>query len=451
MRYERVQFLNDSLHRPQPPAPMTGMPGKWTKYLRSLGRTFIAVLVMAGCDTFEEDVVQPVVSVSGEVVYVPIGGESIIDLGSLISSNVPVEVEITKHPRLGYLDDLGSAIYRYTPYPASSGRDSIGFTVRDLNQTMIFTNTVIVNVQAIPDDLPCGNYAVADYAFYYSDHKFIRSVFATGNDRLCSDDVTISVHKPSESYMPHFGVAEVTTYSGGQFISYHAGAGFSTTDTIMYKVVDNSNPSNVAYGLIFVNGKPDCKVILNNDVVRLTNTNEYGQYFIDVFSNDEYCTDLDEFYYSTEIVKEGRYGTCLISDEGVNEVDLRMYYTLSNNAPLSFVDTVKYQACLTGYCSTATIVVKRNKTDCFFEAVDDAVDFSGNAIQAVNIDALRNDQLCNALSSMKITIPPQHGSATVDQATNTIHYTRKRILNDALEYEICNGTACSRGMVYIKQ
>ncbi|MGC3943168.1 MAG: Ig-like domain-containing protein [Chryseolinea sp.] len=403
----------------------------------SILTALLFALVFAGCDTFDSEVANPEVKVSEEELFVLADGETVIDLKSLVSSNFSGRLSVTELPQHGTLQSVAEGLLRYAPHKGvKRSRDSFEFTVFNDNN-IVTKDTIYINVETDSTKLPCSIYPVADYVNQFDGES--ASISVLRNDILCGKSVNLSVYQPVSGFLPHHGTAEVS----GTTVVYRPGASFTGKDTVIYKLTNTQNPASFAYGFVYINRDSVCGFRLADDIYRLDTLQRPATYVLDVFANDLLCDSLND--YSISVVTAPWNGTVTRSGRG---------FTYKLNAQRNTVtDEFTYAVSKGGIQETARAVIHLEGAGgpCFFQAMSDSLDVSMLSTNIVNIDVLKNDQLCDSLKTFSITRQPKYGTASIDNGTKRIRYERVVLKTDSLQYEICNGNVCSRATVYIKQ
>ena len=403
----------------------------------SLSAVLLTGLFVAGCDTFESDVPSPAVEISGEELYVLANGETVIDLNAWVTANFAGKLAVTEQPKQGRLQPIADGLLRYTPDKGvQRSRDFFEFTVFH-NNSILKKDTVYINVETDSTSLPCNIYPVADYVTAFEGPSI--SVPVLKNDILCGKSVKISIYEPASNPLPRHGSAEVM----GTTVVYTPDGSFGGKDTLIYKVTAAQNPATYAYGFVYIDRDSLCNFLLAEDTYRIDTLKTPATYFLDVFANDVLCDSLSD--YSISVVTYPWNGTVTRAGRGFT-------YTL-NKQRNTATDEFTYAVSKGGVQQTARVLLwlEGAAGPCFFQAVSDSLDITALSTSIVNIDALKNDHLCDSLKSFTITQQPRYGSAYIDNSTKRIRYERVVLKSDSLQYEICNGKVCSRASVYIKQ
>jgi hypothetical protein len=407
----------------------------------SIWGCFLVALAMAGCDTFESDVVTPEVEIKKSDIYVLAGGDAVIDLRNLLSANFAGRLEITAPPTRGSMKSLSEGIVQYLPANRQArGSDSFEFTVFTLNNAVVTKDTVFIHVETDSTKLPCAIYPIADYVYGSAPGEAV-TIDVVRNDILCNKVVETSIYKPTPAFVPHHGTAEVN----GTSIVYTPGSTFAGRDTIIYKLTNRYDATDAGYGFVYIDRDPACGFTLRDDAYELDSLKSFETVYLPVFENDDLCDSLAE--YTIAVTTNPAHGSVAFAGNGFN-------YTLPAIAGEGFEDTFVYEVRRNGTQKSARVTLRTGSTPttpCVFRAVTDSLDLSGNTIPLMYLNVLYNDDLCDALQSITITRAPVHGTAFIDEETKAIGYSRNQFLNDSLQYEICNGTYCSRATAYIRQ
>lgn len=402
----------------------------------------VIIVLLSSCDVLEsdDDVLASVVNINDTEIYVLANTESFIDLQSKVETSQSVRIAVTSDPRHGDLTDLGYGILQYSPTAGSANaRDGFEFTVYSSSNEIIKKDSLIIIIENDSTNLPCNIYPVTDYVHSVGQNAVLIDV--TANDIICSNAVEVSVYKPESSYPPFYGTAQVQDNK----ILYTPGSTFDGTDKIMYKITA-SNPSRTAYGMVYITSDSSCSFSLANDLYTYDSLVQGSALQLDVFQNDSLCQAINQYQVN---VKSGpSHGTVSSTSGG-------FLYTVRDAVGLTFSDQFTYEVCIDATCKVAQVdieLVRDSVLNCYFRAMPDSVDISDNISGLIVVEVIKNDSICGALTSFVIKSHPVYGTASIDQANNTIGYQWDSSMNkdDTLKYEICNGDECSTASVYIK-
>lgn len=401
----------------------------------------VIIVLVSSCDILESDndVLTPVVEIKNKEIYVLANGQSFIDLQSKIQTSQPARLSVTSDPRHGKLIDLGQGILQYSPSTGSAkGRDGFEFTVYSNSNEIIKKDSVIIIIESDSTNLPCNIYPVADYVYSVRPEGVLIDV--TANDIICSNTIEVSVYKPADTFPPYYGTAQVQNNK----ILYTPESTFNGTDKIMYKV-SASNPTRIAYGMVYITSDSFCVFSVANDVYLYDSLFAGNTLEIPVFQNDSLCLALNQ--YQVNIKSNPSYGVVSPTPGGFR-------YTVGDFEG-RVADQFSYEVCIDATCKTARVDVKMavdSVWKCQLLAVPDSIDISKNVSGLIFLEVVKNDSICG-LKSFDITTHPVYGTAFINEANNTIGYQRDPLMNkdDLLKYKICNGNECSTAAVYIKR
>ncbi len=403
----------------------------------------MAVTIVAiSCDMLESDpdILQPTTELEGKEVFVLSNSASFIDLNASLKSNVPARIAVTSDTRLGKITDLGKGILQYEPTIGNSkGRDNFEFTVYTLNNEIIKRDTVIIVIENDSTNLPCNIYPRPDYVYGVSQDSVVIDVL--GNDIICGSSVTVSVFKPSNSFPPYFGQAEVL----GNKIKYVPGSNFQGADKIMYKISSVNDSSHVAYGMVYITNDSACNFRLSNDQYVFNHHAVDSLAVLPVFENDSLCHALNRYLIN---LKAGpQFGQVFRVANGFS-------YKVPATISYPFTDNFTYEVCLDAVCKTARVDIKVKQDSlmaCTIYARPDSFDISTLSTNVASLQVLLNDSICGSLKTFEITRSPKYGTSVINN--NVIKYERTMQIAtyDSLQYRICNDVGCSVAAVVIKR
>ncbi len=401
----------------------------------------IAIIVIS-CDMLESDpdILQPTTELTGKEVFVLANSASFIDLNASLKSNVPARIAVTSDTRFGKITDLGKGILQYEPTIGNSkGRDDFEFTVYTLNNEIIKRDTVVIVIENDSTNLPCNIYPRPDYVYGVNQDSVIIDVLS--NDIICGSNVTVSVFKPSNSFPPYFGQAEVL----GNKIRYMPGSDFQGADKIMYKISSVSDSSRVAYGMVYITNDSACNFRLSNDQYVFNQRAVDSLAVLPVFQNDSLCHALNRYLIN---LKAGpQFGQALRVANGFS-------YKVPANVSYPFADNFTYEVCLDAVCKTARVDIKLKQDSliaCTIYARPDSFDISTLSVNVANLKVLLNDSICGNLKTFEITRAPMYGTSVVSNNVIKYEQTMQTAQYDSLQYRICNDVRCSVAAVVIKR
>ncbi|HTF21849.1 MAG TPA: Ig-like domain-containing protein [Chryseolinea sp.] len=307
----------------------------------------LTAVLFAGCDTFESDVTEPAIQVSGEELYVLAEGETVIDLNALVSANFAGRLTVTELPTQGTLQNIAEGLLRYAPKKGlARTRDRFELTVFAADNRILKKDTIHINIETDSTKLPCNIYPIADHVTGFGNSVAVM-VNVLKNDILCGKTVIAEVYAPH--VMPRHGSAEMS----GATMVYTPGASFTGIDTIIYKVINVQNPSSSGYGFVYINRDslraviPESPCIFQavQDSVDITALST-SLIYLDVLKNDQLCDSLKIL----TITRHPRHGTAFIDNStkriGYNRVVLES-------------DSLQYEICNGRFCRRATAYIKQ--------------------------------------------------------------------------------------------
>jgi hypothetical protein len=406
-------------------------------------------LFLYSCDTFEADpdLQVPEVELESEELVVMNNGSTFIDLAAQVKSNVAVNFSITSPVQKGSLTNLGNGLLQYQPSAGlAKGRDSFVFSVFSQSNQLITKDTILIVIENDSTQLPCGVYTGDDYVYGFTGGAPV-VVNVLANDFVCSidsSDVRVSIHRPDQTFPPHFGSAAVVDNK----IVYTAGASFQSADTVVYKIASASDPTVMSYGVVYITNVGGCIPAAANDVYSIDALSIIGEsLFIPAFNNDHLCSIANASQVSFTDLPN--FGIVTITTGG-------FLYTVAEtvNMTENFVDVFVYRVCNGNHCASAQVTLLGSidpVVPCELKALADTIDLSQNTLSPIGLDVLFNDVICDSLKTFRITIFPTKGTATI--SGSIISYTRdfNKPDDDNLEYEICDELRCSSAKVFIKR
>ena len=400
---------------------------------------FLCLVLLAACDVLESDpdILEPEVEITGDEVYVLANGTSFIDLQSKVHSTLEARLAVTSSPSHGTLTDLGKGIIQYAPKVGNTRvTDGFEVTVFSKSNEILKKDTVVIVVENDSTKLPCSIYPINDYVYNVTSAV---TLDVTANDIICSDEVTVSVYRPENTFPPYYGTATVS----GKKIVYTPGTSFSGEDKLMYKLTAANDPKLTAYGMVYITGRPSCSLVLNDDAFvydSLVNNTVY----LPVFKNDSICEALN--LYQVNIKTNPLYGKASITSDGI-------LFEVPATADSIFYDHFTYEVCLDATCKTARVDVKHNADSvltCRMTAVGDSISVDATN-SFVYLDVLQNDSICTQMKTFEITKAPKYGTASVNLNKKQIEYRPDPFAtsDDWLDYKICDDEWCSTTTVYM--
>ena len=389
----------------------------------------LIMVAMSNCDTLEDDVIEPVTILnSGQGRAVLDGQSTVIDLKSSLEISVPVKTEIVRQPSFGVLADYGNGLYKYTADSDASGRqDIIGYTVSDLNDKLLTSDSILIDIVDQLSD-SCQLVALPDIVYSLQDSIFQIDVLA--NDLVCDSLLPVSVKVVRA---PMFGSAEVVNNE----VVYTAFSA-SQSDEFVYEVESAKDGSfNSLAAVTILPFVDSCTWQVNDDFFDYSAITG-GQKF-DVLANDQLCDAAD---FQISIVQEPTKGQAYFDDS------FALNFLLHDTYPAGNSDSLVYQLCINDECKTALVSFSLFPGTCDTLNINDDY-FEYQAInQTQFFEVLMNDQLCNTDSAFAISVidGPFNGQATFDE-NNTLNYVYSTGNTDSLWYQVCAGGGCESAMV----
>lgn len=311
------------------------------------------------CDVMEKDpdVLDPGADVVKKEVYVMSQSTSVIDLNSIVKSNLPVRLSVTETTRKGALVDLGKGLLQYSPFSSNAKiQDAFEYTVFSESNEVIKTDSVVIIVENDSTNLPCGIFPVNDSIATYPPDRSPITINVLANDYVCnadSADVILSIYTQGPNKPPYFGTAEVVN----NMIVYHPGNSYTGSETIIYTI--KAPDGTLAYGFVYLWPAPDvpCEMTLSDDLynVSIDSLGSSG-FFLQVFLNDTLCDQPVSMTDEISIPQAPGFGSASIETEGI-------YYWPDDPGPDTLrIDTLRYKVCRDALCRQARTVIKiKNK------------------------------------------------------------------------------------------
>ncbi|HMJ68823.1 MAG TPA: Ig-like domain-containing protein [Cyclobacteriaceae bacterium] len=310
----------------------------------------LALILGAGCDTMEQDADGQMLSINNDPAYFLPGGDGYIDLASRIISPGKIRVEITGSTRNGKLNDLGKGLLRYSPFPGSSSNDSFRFRVFSDENKVLGEDSIGIIIPSDTTNLPCNYvYSRNDTAWNVAGPV---SVDVLVNDYACSASLTVTVN-----VAPEHGTASVV----GNKIKYVPGPSFTGRDNFLYKAVTADPSIPAGYGMVRIFGTdtvstpgpgpdtvahPGCRPVAVDDLFFKLKTDTTA-IIMAVLANDSVCDTLD-----VRVAVQPRHGNAWV-DFDMRRIGYRHLRAETRD------DTLRYQICGPGGCTTARVIIKR--------------------------------------------------------------------------------------------
>ncbi len=337
-------------------------PRIYFRRLRSLAALVALIMsLFIACDVLEDDVSPdtPTVEVTGKEVYALTGNSAYIDLRAMVKTTESIRLTVTAQPTHGRLSDLQKGLLQYTPFNNfKNGRDGFQFSVFSADNKLLLQDTVVIIITPDSTDLPCGIYPVNDYVYGAIAEPVTVPVLS--NDVLCPDstNIRLEIYHSAAGFPPFQGTAEVV---GNQHIHYTPNAGFSGSDTVIYKVTSRLDTTKVGYGLLVIAAReitpppPACEWTLLDDSITINRSIDQDTVFLPIFKNDTLCSNLLSKYV-VSIVLPPHNGAIQLN--GLNMP--RYGITLPDTTSVPKTDTLVYRICADTVCRQATTVIKIN-------------------------------------------------------------------------------------------
>jgi len=326
--------------------------------------------------------------------------------------------------------DLATGTLIYTPDANYNGPDLLAFEACDPDG-LCDTGTVTIMVEPV-DDPP-----TADPQSLTTPEDTALPITVTGGD-IDGDPITYNIVSG-----PSHGTISGFDPTMGELL-YTPDENFTGTDSFVFETCDPHPEHGCAQAAITITVTPvNDPPIANDDA---TSTPEDTPKLISVYAND-FDVDGNLDPTTVSIVSQPSNGT--VSIDSVTGA-----ITYAPEADFNGIDTFGYQVCDTdGLCDTATVTVT------VVSEGDPPVANDDSAItpedQQILIDILGNDMDAdNDLdpTSVTITVPPTHGSVSVDPVTGEVTYTPDEDFHgqDVLTYQVCDSDGvCDEAAVAI--
>ncbi len=392
--------------------------------------TLTTLVLIYGCDTFEEDNLSPEKSVdisSGEVFVLP-NSSSVIDFTQIVSARQSVSVTITDQPTKGDFQNIEGNLFKYKPNKDfMNGTDRIGFNVLSTANEPISQGVINITVTQDTSEFPCAIFAVQDGAETMKDTPVTVNILS--NDILCgidSMDLEVSIIMD-----PANGEA---TLSERQ-LNYFPNSGFTGLDSVLYKINPVSEPDSSSVALVYINvtDVPDSCVLTAVDDRFNFMIPDNSPVTVNVLINDILCdADSTQIGFVT-ILEPTHFG-----DVAVVENNQVRYWPNPDKG--AYADSLTYRICHNDVCDEAKAVFNfEPPVACSTIAFDDFYNLSDTTQQTTYwFNILENDQYCN-LSNVNIEIV-EHGKAGESGVSDKqILYSQfnSQAASDSLTYRMC--------------
>jgi gliding motility-associated-like protein len=328
---------------------------------------------------------------------------------------VPSTITFPTQPQHGTVS-FASGNIRYQPASGYGGNDF--FTVRVSDQTGLQSNIgeITIQVSNQSPDARDDNFTINE------DNVGVFDVLA--NDTDPQNNIN-----PSSLTIITAPVNGTAVVASGR-INYTPNANFNGTDQLRYSISDNTGYSDQATVYITVLPVNDPPVAVN-DVVTTPEDTPVDIYYL----VNDYDVDNQIVPSSTIIVTAPTHGTAVLAGGGSV-----IRYTPALN--YFGTDVIVYRIFdQAGASANGTINITITPVNDPPVAVDDEVELINETFKTFN--PLANDSDPEGeldRGSLRITVNPEHGRATVATSTGLITYTPNAGFsgNDRLEYTVCD-------------
>lgn len=283
------------------------------RYSTFFGLIFLTLLLVGGCDTFEEDIIP-----AGEVLFAPAqearpiapGSSLMIDLKGAIQASQPVSFAVGFQPQNGEVKLYGNGMLEYIPHESfTTGEDFFGINLMSVDSMVLDSDTLYVKMYEHFDELPCFSGALGDY--YEIPENGSLSFSPIFNDGYCPQEVKDIFIEMGDPGKGDIGQLDDITYL------YTAEEGFVGKVDFLYTVTfvdkeDNTHTS-VARIVIEVTEReyeqyPECLDLLQEDYldIELPRSNVYNIYlpFLDIDCEDGIQVDILDVAYGEAFIDD---------------------------------------------------------------------------------------------------------------------------------------------------
>ncbi|WP_354529251.1 Ig-like domain-containing protein [Nakamurella sp. UYEF19] len=317
----------------------------------------------------------------------------------------------------------------YTPAANYSGPDAFTYRVCDTS-----TPTPVCSTATVSVTIPANTVTVTpDTANALPAHSVTTNVLA--NDTVTTGGAPLNPASVTVAVAPAHGTTTVNPTTGA--VTYTPATGFSGTDTYTYRVCDRSTPTPVC-GTATVTVTVSNVVTANGDSATVAQNTPTA---INVLANDTVTTGgspLDPA--SVTVGTAPAHGTT-----SVDPTTGKVTYTPTAN--YTGLDSFTYRVCdsstPTPVCSTATVNLTVGSN-----TVTGTPDTSSTGpLTPVTTNVLDNDTILpNGApldpASVTVTVPPAHGTTTVNHITGAITYKPNSGFSgvDTYTYRVCDSS-----------
>ena len=321
--------------------------------------------------------------------------------------------------------DPDTGAITYTPSPGTSGVDTYTYRVCDTSTPTPVCAAAPVTITVVSAVTAAADTAATPQNVAVTTAVLTNDTFTTGGAPLNPASVTVIT-------APDHGTTTVTDTGS---VTYTPNADFSGTDGYQYRVCDTSSPTPVCdSATVSVNVRPNV-VVAVDDAAR---TAPVTAVVVPVTANDTVLSNgaaLD--LTSVVITTAAGFGT---TDVDLDTGDIT-YLPAANR---SGTDVFTYRVCdlstPTPICDTATVTVDVPNE---VTAVDDADTTA--PLTPVTTHVLGNDTVVVGgaplnPASVTVTVNPQHGVTSVDNATGAVTYRPNGSFSgtDSYGYRVCD-------------
>lgn len=347
---------------------------------------------------------EEIVASANELMTVPTAPLA-IDLKALADLKTATTFRLSKLPQSGEVSFTPKGVLLYTPdgdYVAGDDdfsilSDAVGKTLPPLD----------FSVSMLPDaeSLPCDMASVTDLT--ETDANTPITIDVLRNDTFCDS-------KPNPSSLqietlPKSGSVRIVS---GQ-VQYTPNRGFVGKDVFVYRVCPNSGSADCVLGAASVQVNavvPNCKILLNNDLVAFRQRFVTDSLVIAVQANDRLCRNNPLLPLNLTVKPTG--GTAYLTPKN------RIVYKpqLSTTS-----DKIHYRRCEGADCLDAVVAITVNRAPatCEMKANSNLIQLflskptPGMRRGVVSINALANDLICVPLRSVTIRANPSNAPLQV--------------------------------------
>lgn len=217
-------------------------------------------------------------------------------------------------------------------------------------------------------------------------------------------------------------------------LSYTPNLNYIGFDTLIYLICDSVNaPVSNKYlcdtAIVFIAVGPN--VLDDNYIVRCNDS-----LFFNPLINDNYGNGL--YPITLTMVDSANHGLVIWSNNSIKYVP---------DFGFSGTDTIIYQVCVNGFCSSASIYLHVT-CQLLPIAVDDYISVQGGTANSIK---MLNNDTTNGSVTIAVITNPAHGTFTINEKTQTIIYTPADgyLGNDKIQYVICNNIGCDTAWIYL--